>query len=121
MKSIFWVQENSRELYFLMLPKARQIIMKKAGCGRSILGSSSPTFQGFEELSRFDKGIKIWLPNQVWASDITYRIFSGGFVDLVTIIDQYFQEIRAWQVSNTMDAQFCDRCESHGIRISRTA
>ena len=34
----------------------------------------------------------IWLPNQVWASDITYiRLFSGT-VYLVSIIDVYFQE-----------------------------
>jgi len=49
----------------------------------------------------------IWLPNQVWASDITYiRLFSGT-VYLVSIIDVYSRKVLSWQLSNTMDTYFC--------------
>jgi len=48
----------------------------------------------------------------------SYKAF-WWICNLVTIIDHVFQEILAWQVSNTMDAQFCvSVLESHGIRIS---
>lgn len=51
--------------------------------------------------------MNIWLPNQVWAFDITYIKLSGGYVYQITIIDLYSRGILAWHVSNTMDAQFC--------------
>jgi len=41
------------------------------------------------------KGKKIWLPNHVWASDITYIRLSGGHVFLVTIIDLFSRKILA--------------------------
>ncbi len=94
--------------------------MKKAGL-RAIypgLQLSKPS-KGSKKYPYLLKGINIWLPNQVWASDITYIKLSGGYVYLVTIIDLYSRKILAWQVSNTMDAQFCvSVLESHGIRIS---
>mgnify|MGYP001179295364 FL=1 len=49
----------------------------------------------------------IWLPNQVWASDITYIRLAGGTVYLVTIIDVYSRKILCFRISNTMDAEFC--------------
>jgi len=49
----------------------------------------------------------IWLPNQVWASDITYIRLAGGTVYLVTIIDVYSRKILSFRISNTMDAEFC--------------
>ena len=53
------------------------------------------------------RGSNIWLPNQAWASDITYIKLSGGSVYLVAIIDLYSRKVLSWRVSNTMDAQFC--------------
>ncbi len=50
---------------------------------------------------------KIWLPNQVWASDITYIRLAGGHVYLVAIIDLYSRRILSWKISNTIDADFC--------------
>jgi putative transposase len=49
----------------------------------------------------------IWLPNQVWASDITYIRLAGGTVYLVSIIDVYSRKVLSWQLSNTMDTSFC--------------
>lgn len=53
------------------------------------------------------KNKAIWLPNQVWASDITYVRLSGGTVYLVSIIDLYSRKVLSWKLSNTMDASFC--------------
>jgi putative transposase len=49
----------------------------------------------------------IWLPNQVWATDITYIKLGKGFVYLVVILDLYSRKILSWKVSNTMDTDFC--------------
>ncbi len=53
------------------------------------------------------KDKEIWLPNQVWATDITYVRLSGGYVYLVVILDLYSRKVLSWRVSNTMEAQFC--------------
>ncbi len=53
------------------------------------------------------RGMDIWLPNQVWATDITYIRLRGGHVYLVAIIDLYSRKIISWQLSNTLDAEFC--------------
>ena len=49
----------------------------------------------------------IWLPNQVWTSDIIYIRISSGTAYLVTIIDVFSRKVLSWQLSNTMDASFC--------------
>jgi len=63
---------------------------------------------------------RIWLPNQVWATDITYIKIKGGTVYLVAIIDLYSRKILSWRLSNTMDASFCitaleDAISQYGI------
>jgi putative transposase len=83
-------------------------IMRKAGL-RAIypgLQLSKPA-KGSKKYPYLLRGKTIWLPNQVWASDITYIKLSDGYVYLVTIIDLYSRKILSWRVSNTMDAQFC--------------
>jgi putative transposase len=49
----------------------------------------------------------IWLPNQVWATDITYIKLKGGNVYLAAIVDLYSRKVLAWKLSNTMDTEFC--------------
>jgi putative transposase len=53
------------------------------------------------------KGLTIDRANQVWATDVTYIPMAKGFVYLVAIIDWYSRKVLAWQLSNTMDANFC--------------
>ena len=53
------------------------------------------------------KTMKLWLSNQVWATDITYMKLGKGFVYLVVILDLYSRKILSWKVSNTMDTEFC--------------
>ena len=53
------------------------------------------------------RDLKITLPNQVWAADITYIPMSRGFLYLVAIIDWYSRYVISWRLSNTLDADFC--------------
>ena len=46
-------------------------------------------------------------PNQVWSADITYIPLQRGFMYLVAVIDWYSRYVLAWQLSNTLDGQFC--------------
>jgi putative transposase len=53
------------------------------------------------------RNLKIDRPDQVWCADITYIRMLQGFVYLVAIMDWYSRYVLAWELSNTMDKQFC--------------
>ncbi len=46
-------------------------------------------------------------PNQVWALDITFLPMKRGFVYLVAVLDWATRKVLAWQLSNTLTADFC--------------
>lgn len=49
----------------------------------------------------------ITAPNQVWSTDLTYIRLRYGFVYLMAIIDWYSRFVLDWELSITMDADFC--------------
>jgi putative transposase len=51
--------------------------------------------------------LKIDLPNQVWATDITYIPMRRGFVYLIAVIDWHSRRVLSWRLSNTMSTDFC--------------
>lgn len=53
------------------------------------------------------RGLTITRPNQVWSSDITYIPMARGFMYLTAVIDWHSRYVLAWQLSNTLDGQFC--------------
>lgn len=56
------------------------------------------------------RGLSVTRPNHVWSADITYVRLLHGFVYLIAIIDWYSRKVLSWQISNTMDAEFCVAC-----------
>lgn len=53
------------------------------------------------------RDMEITRPNQVWAADITYIPMKKGFVYLFAVMDWYSRRVLAWQLSNTLSADFC--------------
>ena len=53
------------------------------------------------------RGQLIDRPNQVWALDITYIPMKRGFIYLVAVMDWATRRVLAWQLSNTLTADFC--------------
>ncbi len=58
--------------------------------------------------------------NQVWALDITYLPMKRGFVYLVAVMDWATRKVLAWQLSNTLTADFCvealeDAMDRYGV------
>lgn len=62
------------------------------------------------------KGVDINHPNQVWAADITYIPMKRGFMYLAVVMDWYSRKVLSWQVSNTLDADFCVSALEEAIR-----
>lgn len=52
-------------------------------------------------------GVLIDHPNQVWSTDITYIPLVGGFMYLVAVIDWHSRYVLSWNLSNTLDVDFC--------------
>ena len=55
------------------------------------------------------RGLAIDRGNQVWAMDLTYIPMARGFVYLAAIIDWHSRKVLAWDVSISMEADFCVR------------
>lgn len=56
------------------------------------------------------KNLPIISANMAWCSDITYIKLPQGFVYLVAIVDIYSRMILGYEISNTLEAEFCIRC-----------
>jgi putative transposase len=53
------------------------------------------------------RDVPITRVNQVWSTDITYVRLRQGFVYLVAVIDWFSRYVLAWELSVTVDGQFC--------------
>jgi len=53
------------------------------------------------------RNLKIERVNQVWATDITYIRLAGGWLYLMVILDWFSRYIIAWQVSLSLESDFC--------------
>ena len=65
------------------------------------------------------KDVLIERVNQVWSTDITYIRLLAGFVYLAAIMDWHSRYVLAWEVSVTMESEFClsvlDRALMRGV------
>jgi len=53
--------------------------------------------------------IEVTRANQVWSTDITYIRIRGGFIYLVAVIDWYSRKVLSWEVSISLESDFCIR------------
>lgn len=56
-------------------------------------------------------------PDQVRCSDITYIRLSEGFVYLTAVMDWYSRFVLSWEVSVTMDTEFCVSALERSLRL----
>ena len=67
----------------------------------------SPPGRGHKIYPYLLRGVTVTRPNQVWATDITYVRLRQGFVYLVAVMDWFSRYVLAWEVSVTLDSNFC--------------
>ena len=63
------------------------------------------------------KDLEITTPNQVWATDITYIRLSRGFVYLTAVLDWFSRYVITWELSTTLDSEFCVHCVEEAFRV----
>lgn len=64
-------------------------------------------------------GVVIERPDHVWSADITYIRLSMGFVYLVAIMDWFSRYVLSWEVSITLEKEFCIKALIKALAISR--
>ena len=64
------------------------------------------------------RGVGIKSPDQVWSSDITYIRMKHGFIYLVAVIDWYSRYVLSFEVSNTLDKDFCIKALKRALTVS---
>lgn len=62
-------------------------------------------------------GLSIERPNQVWSSDITYVRMRRGFLYLVAVMDWRSRFILGWQLSDTLEPDFCVDALGQALRL----
>ncbi len=55
--------------------------------------------------------------NQVWCSDIAYIPLANGFVYLTVVMDWYSRYVLSWEISITMDENFCVSALERALRV----
>ena len=64
------------------------------------------------------RGVEIKEPDQVWSADITYIRMLRGFLYLVAVMDWYSRYVLAWEVSISMEKEFCLEALDKALKIS---
>ena len=66
------------------------------------------------------RNFDVTMPNQVWCTDITYIPLASGFVYLTAVMDWYSRYVLSWELSITMDSEFCVSSLERALRCYRT-
>ena len=64
------------------------------------------------------KDLDINRPDQAWASDITYIRMRQGFIYLVAVMDWFSRFVLAWEISVSLDKEFCISCLKAALAVS---
>lgn len=97
-----------REAGYLVNKKRVQRLMQLMGLAAIVpkpdLSEPHPEHRVYPYLLR---NVPITKVNQVWSADITYIRLQQGWMYLVAVIDWFSRYVLAWEVSNTLDTDFC--------------
>ena len=77
--------------------------------------------EGHEIYPYLLEGLDISGPDQVWCSDITYVPMAEGYLYLVAVMDWWSRYVLSWELSNSMDSEFCIRAWERALNSGNKA
>lgn len=83
---------------------------------RPRLSAPAPGHRIYPDLLR---GVKIERVKQVWSTDITYLRLLHGFIYLVAISDWFARSGLSWEVSVTLDSDFCISALERALAVAQ--
>ena len=102
--------EHLRREGYAVNPKRIRRLMRQMGLEaiypkrRRCLSQAAAGHRRYPYLLR---GLAITGPDQVWAADITYVPMYRGWLYLVAILDWFSRYVLSWEVSVSLEADFC--------------
>ena len=119
---------GSRRLTVLLQREGRSVNRKRVMRLLQVMGveaiypkrSLSGPGEGHRIYPYLLKDLEISGPDQVWCSDITYVPMASGFMYLVATMDWWSRYVLAWELSNSMDSEFCIRTWERALMSGRT-
>ena len=114
---------GSRRLTALLRREGRLINRKRVARLLEVMGVEVPypkrqlsaPGEGHRIYPYLLEGLEISGPDQVWCSDITYVPMAYGFMYLVAVMDWWSRYVVAWELSNSLDSEFCIRAWNHAV------
>jgi len=107
-RKIRWALENTHQIRICRQHVQR--LMRLMGLS-AIYAKPKPPTSAPDALHRkfpyLLRKVPILRPNQVWGTDITYIRLEKGFCYLVALLDWYSRYVISWQLSETLDIDFC--------------
>lgn len=118
---------GSRRLTVLLQREGREVNRKRVMRLLQLMGvealypkrSLSRPGEGHRIYPYLLKGLEISGPDQVWCSDITYIPMAYGFMYLVAVMDWWSRYVLAWELSNSLDSEFCIRAWTRALEAGR--
>jgi len=65
------------------------------------------------------RDVQIIRPDQVWSADITYVRMYRGWLYLIAIMDWFSRYVLSWEVSVTLESEFCVSALEKALRFGR--
>jgi putative transposase len=116
LKMTAWLRENGHPVNCKRVRRLLRLMGLEAIYPKPRLSLALPGHQIYPYLLR---GVKVTRVNQVWSADITYVRLLGGFVYLVAVIDWYSRYVLSWEVSTTMESEFCVSALNRSLQLAK--
>ena len=118
---------GSRRLTVLLQREGREVNRKRVARLLALMGVEaiyprrhlSQPGEGHRHYPYLLEGLDITGPDQVWCSDITYVPMAYGFMYLVAVMDWWSRYVLAWELSNSLDSEFCIRAWTTALARGR--
>jgi putative transposase len=109
-----WLHEEGHEVNEKRVGRLMAVMGIEAIYPKPRLSKPAPGHRIYPYLLR---GVEIERVNQVWSTDITYIPLRQGFAYLVAVIDWFSRYVLSWELSVTMDTEFCVSAVAEALAI----
>ncbi len=118
---------GSRRLAVMLRREGQEVNRKRVGRLLELMGveavypkgNLSQPGEGDRIYPYLLEGLEISGPDQVWCSDITYVPMANGFMYLVAVMDWWSRYVLNWELSNSLDSEFCIRAWTAALAVGR--
>jgi putative transposase len=110
-----WLRRRGHAVNRKRIRRLMEVMGIEAIYARRNLSAPAPEHRIYPYLLR---GVEIERVDQVWSTDITYIRMQRGFAYLVAVIDWYSRYVLSWELSQSLESEFCLRALEKSLLVS---